>query len=1068
MRELKLTIAVTCLALIACAPAARAAMETTIENDLHLTWPWELVSFGVDDELAAGDVMAVVGGRERPAQIVPGAKGEPRVYLIATIDRDDKTAAGRPGVDVAIKRGKVDSPMELTERDHELEISNGIYRIVLPRYTKAHAGKKLSELPGPVRGIGLPGIDGLAGRSHFTGDHEVRYARTKVAANGPVLIRVTHEIGFADNTRYEAMWQFVVGDPWIDVVEAYPDAHGLGYELEFDKKLKADTVMWIRWFGWEGFGGNNRMNWVALKPHPMQRGPFVTLQPRWTQSPGHGQDFFITRGGGPAKDEKAFRPSAYDADAPAIGVVATHPIKWLNPHPQKIRCHVRDGDKARLEFPMSRGKRSYALCAGPRRLFDDTGKLNNQVRRHVDWTLQKQMGYVLSWERDPAKAGPHILISRERLERLQADYRAGRDTPEMRIVRRYEKAAKLKSEEKNLLKLIAGQPVRGRGAPSGGQWIGTRYQDDFLNPTTYTRRIANAFPGADLFSGGKPIGGAGTAALGYIFTDLDHWPGWENGWHPGNPNFHTDKYQVAIFAGAAMLDHPHAKRWLAFGRRNFDEDVAKTLLAPDGVGYECPGYSTYALGMQLDLAQVFYNIGDSNPVAENELFKQTGIWHRQLLTPLDRRIGIRHQAPIGDTHRWGLGDGHVFGKLAKFYKQADPAFASEMMGVWKMFKDQGMGGDLYKDLLDVDASIEPMSLDEMEWSSRHFYGFGSIMRSRFGDERETFVTLKAGPRRGHYHNDELSYHFYGVGDPVSLDYNCSYGPRGDHAALHNSMTFGKTTEYTHKGTDNAVPAMEQIHGTAKVLAFASDDAADVVVAERSSANLELRPIFPRHAIFHYGYPRRSVKSITHRRYLMLVKHPKGSKLNDYLVVRDETQTDQPQQVNIHLLARDVQRDKQDARLIRAEGQWETDAVIYLAQAEVRGYELRDWYYGGGKGHGADGPSAEEVRESDGKVLIPPKGHEGRWASGEYQKWVRLETEPGSTTLWVLYPRRRGDGEPRFETLKDGSIRVTLGKESEEVTLGKTSSSNGNHAVIRRAGKVHVVLGGSVPRIDAAQ
>jgi hypothetical protein len=34
--------------------------------------------------------------------------------------------------------------------------------------------------------------------------------------------------------------------------------------------------------------------------------------------------------------------------------------------------------------------------------------------------------------------------------------------------------------------------------------------------------------------------------------------GWRDGWMPGNPNFHTDKYKSALYIGGSMLDHPHA------------------------------------------------------------------------------------------------------------------------------------------------------------------------------------------------------------------------------------------------------------------------------------------------------------------------------------------------------------------------------------------------------------------------------------------------------------------------------------------------------------------------------
>ncbi|MFC1462751.1 hypothetical protein ACFLQU_04010 [Verrucomicrobiota bacterium] len=1049
----------------------------SIQNPLGLHWPWERVHFDLPRDTVTGDISVELDGELRPAQISGTAFDEndkptkDRVWFMATLRGGAK---GDLSKTVVLKRTRTESPLSVKRGWKTITVENGVYELRMPRFKgKFRRARALKDVAPPIGGVRPAGGKDWYGESRFVGEQKVVGAITEIVEAGPVFchVRISYDLGRNTTLRsdgnagaYDVVLTFVAGDPWIDVTEEYGAGKGAAYEIVFKDQLRPDTVMWIQWFGWERFGGNNKLNYVAVKPHPKQRGPFAILQPRWCQAPGHAQDFFVTRGGETPnrKGERKFAPSDYDAEAPAIGVVATHPTKWFRPYHQKIQCYAENGDTARMRFPVAGGGRSYALCVGPRRMFDATGSLNGIIRRHADWTLDDQVHrYILEWERDPRKAGPNILMSRERLAGLQADYKAGRDTPAMRVIRGYEGGKrKLSRDETDLLKLIKGEEVRGRGAPSAGMWLGSRYQDNFLDPTTYTRRISHAFPPADLFCGGKPIGGGHAAALGYIFSDLDQWPGWVNGWHPGNPNFHTDKYMVAIYAGAAMLDHPHAGNWLAFGRKNLDEDFAKTLLVPDGVGYECPGYSSYSFRLQLGLANVFRNAGQGNPIAENPMAKKTGIWHRNLLTPVDRRIGIRHQAPIGDTHRWGHGDGHLFGRLAAFYREADPAFASEMMGVYKLFREQGMSAGLYDQVIHMDLSIPPMPIEKMEWGSRVYYGFGSIMRSRFGTDRETFVTMKAGPTRGHYHNDELSYHFYGAGAPISLDYNCSYGPRGDHAALHNSMTFGVSRPYVHQGHEKAVRAMEQLWGTARVGAFRSTAAADVVVAERSGDGLQLRAVYPSHAIYGYGYPRRKVEKIVHRRYLMLVKHPGGRKLNDYMVIRDETVSKEPQQLNIHLLARDVLRETGDGRLYRARGQYDNDALVFFRNpydagkddfSGVTNVTVGCWYYG-------KGAKTAEVTPENGAALIPPEGHEGRWMGGEFQKWLRIATEPGRPIMWVLYPLRRGDSEPKFSSTEDG-IQVALGADRDEIAMATVGTGEGRHqVVVEQNGKATVLIG----------
>jgi hypothetical protein len=960
----------------------------SITNVLGLDWPWELVHWKTN---LTGPVSVRIGHELRPAQ----SDGS-NVWFIATV-------SGKEPTSFQFENTATPSPLSLRDG----VVANGIYEYRLDGGFRVAGGRE------------------WYGESRW--DNDPGKVETVVLANGPVFIVVkqTHATG------YERTLRFVAGDPWIDVTEKYDTAKPNMYWIEFKEGLRPDTVFWVPWFGHGGFVPIGKMLTHPLRPQEKQGArPFVTLLPRWNQSPGGGMDFFVTRS---------------ESNAPAAGVIATCPAKWRDPYNQAIRCYAENGDSARVEFPVHRGERAYALVIGPRSRFDSTGKLDNLVRRHTDWTLDDQIHkYILEWPRDSSKAGPHILITREELAKLREDYRAGRDTPAMKLVRHAESNDKLTGVEKQLIALITGKPTSAPSPPGATHWIGRRYQDDFLNPTTHTRAIKNGWPVADLLSDGRPIGGPWQAAVGYIFSDLNHWPGWEFGWSPGNPNFHTDKYMVALFAGAAMPDHPHAKQWLDFGKTNFDQDVAKVFFEPDGVGYECPGYSGYSLGLQLEVARVLLNAGYGNLVAANPLWKKNAIWHRHLLTPVDPRLGFRREAPIGDTHRWASGGVKHFGVLAKYFTAHDPAFARELMGIHALLRQQGQPGSLFDEIVNVPHEVEPLPLSEMDWGSHAFEGFGAVMRSRFGTPRETFVSFKAGHAHGHYHNDDLSYHFHGDGAPLSLDYSCSYSPRGDHAALHNSMTFGRQAPLTHAGDTNSVPAQEQIRRRARVLAFKTSPAADAVIAEREDDRLQLAPIYPEQARYGYGYPvREAAGLIKHRRTLVLVKHGASSPLADYLVIRDDTISLEPQQLNVHLLTRDVKR---EGSLIRGRGQWDTDALVYLARATETEFTVGRWYYGDKKANDA------EIRATDGRSLIPPEGHAGTWMTGEYQQWLRIETQPGTPILWVLYPKKRNAPEPRFETLPDGNtVRVTLGLEVDEIQL------TGQQAVVRQNGRETMLI-----------
>jgi len=949
--------------------------------------------------------------------------------------------------------------------------------------------------------------------------------------------------------------RFVAGDPWIEVNERFhlpPDESVPGFgihqqwfhwgqppadfphdkvDLPAESFVELDTASWVRWFEYDKFGGNTNQHDVPLEPRPAQKGrPFALLRPRWHQGGGGAQDFVAWRGGPkPHTDKKTgqrVQAEHYSPEAPAFGIVAAFASKWVGPYPNTIAAYAYDGRRAVARLPlrdgdtgrsgMHYGQRSYALLVGPRKQFHH---LNDIVRRHTDWTLLAQHHhYILDWPRDPDLAGPNILITGQRLNDLRQQYADGsnpalvelvdetraerdalrerlkqaEDADEKQKIRDLRK--KLDRTDFKVLRLILGEEAGGAGLPDVGLWLQRRYQDDFLNPTSHTtRKLNEMIPMADLFAGGKPIGGKQQAAIGYVFTDLDHWPGYHHGWSPGNPNFHTDKYMPAAMIGAAMRDHPHSDRWLAFGYDNFIEDLGKVFLPPDGVGYECPGYAGYSMNLQIDTARLFFNAGFGNAMADNPLVAKSAEWHRLLITPVDPRLDRRHEAPIGDTHRWDAGLKAGFGKLAVFFREKDPDFASKLLGTMSLI-NPGKDADSFKTrVLEMDPSIKPMNPDDMDWTSRTFFGFGAIMRDKFGADQETFLSFKAGPARGHAHNEELSWHFHANGTPISLDYNCSYDPRMDHAAMHNSMTFGKTGQLRHNRKGHAYEAMEELGATGHVGAFAATDVADVVVAERRGNALVMRPHDPQHVEFGRQYPARDTGPLVHRRFVALVKHPAGGPMPDYLVVRDETRSDQPQQINVHLLGREAEV---SGHRVRATGQWDKDILIHFADARDLNIEQRSgWYFDewqsypeqvlirpgesqaawaerfaaldlpdnrtdmvfvprGARDKGDFDRYFERIRQTDGKALMPPPGWEGTWQSGEYQLWLRCHTAPGSSALWVMVPYDRGGPEPTIETRDDGTaIRVSVGDASEVIAMPGT----GHAVTLTRDGRTTTLL-----------
>lgn len=1051
----------TLLASLSSVCAEDAVHSWTIPNDLKLYWPADLLSLEAPDgTLPPEKELAIeTDGVLRPVQFSKEGK-KTRVWSVMTLGKTFKDEKGHTRTQAPEKATAnlvrlaaplpAESRLQLTESSDFYTLSSGLYEFRLRKYNgRLKKPTALSEFPHWIAGMRPTGTESWDGHAVFDSDAKVVEATTEIVEAGPVYVTARVRYLFEGSEKpdgtvkalplangkqthrwepatfpmeetpkyeryYEALIRFVWKDPWIDVNERVrlPQDNTLTHtgfhqyrvawgKAPKDEKRRAftpiDTITWVRWFEWDTFGGNIDQKWVPAEQRPAQKDrPFALLRPLWNQGGGGAQDFFATRA--PKGDEPT-------GELPMFGVVAAFPSKWHAPYAQTIAAFAEDGDRAWCRFPLISGEsgkvwyaqRAYGLCVGPRR---SISSLNDIVRRHTDWTLEAQVNrYILRWEGG-------------------SDRSAG-------------------------------------GVPDAWLYLDRRYQDDFLNPTQrMTRSIKN-------YRNTKP-GSCGpmNAALGYIYTDYDHWMGWNFGWAPGNPNFHTDKYMGTLFIASAMPEHPHSKEWLQYGIRNYVEDQKKVFFEPDGVGYECPGYAGYSMNLQLDIAENLVQNRLGNDAEKNPLFAKNARWHRHLLTPVDPRLGFRHEAPHGDTHRWTSGIGLGFGRLAILLAEKDPASAAEFRSIgdelartgsiprqnWQSLMGRGLG------------NIQPTPLQELDWGSHAFDGFGAVFRDRFGTAHESFVSTKAGRVGGHYHNDDLTQHVFLDGAPISLDYNCSYHPRGDHAALHNSVTFGVDGTVEHNGRGAEVEAMEQIGGRGKALAFRSSPEADVFVAERSGSSLALSPVDPHDAEFSRSYPSRTSESpLTHRRMSMLVKPANHSRWPAFFVVRDELSGPEPAQLNIHLLARDL-RGKLPS--FDAAGQWNRDISLYIAYADEAKAVKRAWYYIDDSRAGPLGDTpvppdtkpeavwAKKVHESKGKALIPPKNWTSTWMFGEYQQWLRLYMKPNTSPLWVLFPTEPNGEKPTFAPTEDGAgLSITFRGETCEVRLssehGASVSRNGS-------------------------
>lgn len=399
------------------------------------------------------------------------------------------------------------------------------------------------------------------------------------------------------------------------------------------------------------------------------------------------------------------------------------------------------------------------------------------------------------------------------------------------------------------------------------------YTEGTLNPTTAPRGIRATIWDNSINNAWRKDGLAAKnrdmAAMAYIFSDSDFWNGRYYDWGIGNPNFHTDMHNIPGMVAAQLNTHPDSKKWAASSKREIAADVARSSWQPGGGWTESPGYTGHAFSVFLPTAQAFRRSVLTDPFADPN-FRGALDFIENLLTPFDKRKGARGQMSIGDSDHTIRVEN--FQQAAMAYQKTDPAFAADLMAAAQSAIKNGEAikpGTLGTTLSTTDPAMPVNPNWKLE--SKYFGGIGAFLRSRFGKPDEGLVTFKAGPARNHYQGDELSFTFWGAGDYLAVDYSSFYNPRMNPDWTHNKVTFGLTASSP----------------VADMMAFESTPEADLAVADNTNNSLQIMtpPYASARALWDYQAIQTSPK--TNRRLMLFVKHPEGSPIADYLLIRDE-------------------------------------------------------------------------------------------------------------------------------------------------------------------------------------
>jgi hypothetical protein len=312
--------------------------------------------------------------------------------------------------------------------------------------------------------------------------------------------------------------------------------------------------------------------------------------------------------------------------------------------------------------------------------------------------------------------------------------------------------------------------------------------EEYAEPAGRFGRRSRPFFGWGSVGGGSIAGGEHpiTALIrAQVYLDPDTFGNYWLFFSPENPNFATSWWGPAYSEAAKCAGHPRFKDLARLVEMKLREDYYHSITVPGGAGQECPGYMS--LGTWLYRAK-FCKEHFGFDAAQWPQFKAAGSFPIHASQPMPD--GSRRSHPGGDTHPPGP---NVM-EVPKWYGVTD---------------------------------------DPATFVTEELPGFGVIFRNRPATPRETYLAFKSGPNRGHFHGDQLSFHFCAYGRPLAVDHHCSYAPRAGQEHMHNRVAFH---------TDKLPWA--NMDGYERVIALKTSPRVDVAIGQVESERLRITEKYP--------------------------------------------------------------------------------------------------------------------------------------------------------------------------------------------------------------------------------
>ncbi|MHB9132993.1 MAG: hypothetical protein ACYDBB_18150 [Armatimonadota bacterium] len=520
----------------------------------------------------------------------------------------------------------------------------------------------------------------------------------------------------------------------------------------------------------------------------------------------------------------------------------------------------------------------------------------------------------------------------------------------------------------------------------------------------------------------------------YKISDPD-WLAYGAGFHLGNPNMPTMSMSL-IGAGAALIpEHPKANDWMMTSAKS-TLDMLRDFTAPGGAWRECPHYQMDAsMSGVLQSAQLFKNAGYVD-LYQNPFLKSTMLYHAQLLTPVDPRFGIRTMPAIGNG---GHEPTSLYGRMAAGTVKTDPQYSSWLQWAWKAV------GNIYMYPNDESVCNEDLPASPPDMRSRHFPGFGSVMRSHFGDPNETYLIFRMGYNHEHYEDDQGNIVLYAKGAPLLLDFGSQYAPMMLRSWMHNKVGFNRMVSWSPVGEITQNSFLDAADSSLGSITYDQFYPIPEDPWAKTPANFAPDPV-------------KVKQPITWTRQVMLVKHEFADGPH-YVLVRDGIQgtSDDFSEFSLWCLANGV---KINGNTAEYNGQHGVDVTVTMLDP------AKPTITTGQYGHEFLGPASQFWNK-----VNPGKKYQ------ETQHFIRVKRTDHQGYFAVIYPHRLNEATPAFTAWGKGAGVTAIVGDEKHVAIcadkpGVYSDGgitlDGQRAVVRTGGNrlVMVLLAGK--RLQAGE